>query len=228
MALDFYPLHSYSEIEPHSKPQLEGILKPAAMLLLSLFAFSVYASGFESEEEIAIKESKKMEMKLPPLLVALMEQGRWPNRVISSSMQRMFPVFQHPYLDEVSIEFYTSAQTILDNNHWQLQGFFDDIDKPRPDNVAYYRVKRGSNQIESVKLPWLDVEKVIFIGQPLLSGDDVWIFLDYRTDADDPRVIVNVAQSDPDTPRAHFWRELAPSFSEFAEMVLAVAGDQEG
>jgi hypothetical protein len=64
-----------------------------------------------------------------------------------------------------------------------------------------------------VELPWLDVERAVFIAVNRHIGDDLGIALDYRTGTDDPRV----AASDWSSGDGCLWREVTPRFSEFVE-----------
>ena len=172
-----------------------------------------------------------MEMELPTLLVSLMDEGKWPKKIFNSQMREISALFALRYLSDEGVEFWATAQNILDYQSTYMGMLCEDADTPH--KSEYYRVQRGSLQNEPVELPWLDVEQAIFIGQPLEPGVDVWLLLDYRDNPADPRVIVNVMQPDPDNQsadsigRTQFWREVAPTFSEFAERVLEVTEDHK-
>jgi len=189
---------------------------------------SMVVEGWRFRNEM---ENKRMEMELPILLVSLMDEGLWPKKIFNSQMRKISALFALRYLSDEGVEFWDTAQNILDYQGSQMEMLFEDADTPQ--KSEYHRVQRGSLQNEPVELPWLDVEQAIFIGQPLEPGVDVFILLDYRSNPADPRVIVNVMQPDPDNQladpigRTQFWREVAPTFFEFAERVLEVTEDHK-
>ncbi len=75
---------------------------------------------------------------------------------------------------------------------------------------------RGSKTAEPILLPWLDVELAVFVAVNRISGDDLGIVLDYRSDAVDPRV---VASDWREEPKGCFWREVSPCFSHFVHLL---------
>jgi hypothetical protein len=89
---------------------------------------------------------------------------------------------------------------------------------------ALFHVVRGS-VVGPGDLPWLDVEQAVNIAVNKRPGDDVAIALDYRTDPSDPRVVGSDAWTGHhETGRFQYvWREVAPSFSAFAEALGLLA-----
>jgi hypothetical protein len=78
----------------------------------------------------------------------------------------------------------------------------------------FNHVVYGSKSKTPVELPWLDVEKALYIAVNREIGGDVGIALDYRTSMENPRV---VGSDWRDTK--HFWREVTPTFSEFVKRI---------
>lgn len=74
---------------------------------------------------------------------------------------------------------------------------------------------RGS-VLSARPLPWLDIDRAIFIFCNATPGDDVGIALDYRPGPDRPCV---VASDSSDEPRGGGYRSVADSFDAFAEMI---------
>ncbi|WP_165228300.1 hypothetical protein [Aquisphaera insulae] len=136
-------------------------------------------------------------LPLPEVLVLLMRQGRW----IHPGDARLREVI--PFLIE-PVDFLGSAKAMAAES----TGFL--ADNPR-DSRIFHEV-RGSRLAEPVELPWRDVERSLLVAVNRYPGDDVGIGLDYRTDDTDPRVIA----SDWGTGEVCLWREVAPTFSEFA------------
>ena len=75
---------------------------------------------------------------------------------------------------------------------------------------------RGSTSAVPICLPWLDVEMAILVAVNRFPGDDLGIALDYRTDTADPRVVASDWDPGPGGCR---WREVAPSFSKFVQLL---------
>ena len=72
-------------------------------------------------------------------------------------------------------------------------------------------------------LPWLNTDMAVMIACNREPGADVGICLDYRTDANDPRVVAShwpeSLSSESYEDFGHFWREVTPTFSEFVKAV---------
>ncbi len=152
-------------------------------------------------------------MELPTLLGSLIDQRRWPRFLDGSGVA--------PHLRDKGIniellqanELYNGdASKIADLDTLQL---FADNEKAS----HMYRVRRPSADGANIELPWLDVEKAAVIGGGADYGDDVWLVLDYRSGATDPRVLVNEFVRDENENLRCYWREVAPTFSAFAEIL---------
>ena len=74
----------------------------------------------------------------------------------------------------------------------------------------FFHEYRGSAFPCGRDLPWIDVEKSVMIAVNRRIGDDLGIALDYRTIAEDPRVIGSDWSDEGCS-----WREIAPTFSTF-------------
>jgi hypothetical protein len=95
---------------------------------------------------------------------------------------------------------------------------YEDGTADDPRGSALFHVVRGS-VAGPVDLPWLDVEQAFDIAVNRRPGDDVSIALDYRTDPSDPRVVGSDAWTGQHQTGQfqYVWREVAPTFSAFAE-----------
>jgi len=140
---------------------------------------------------------------LAPLLVEMLQHGRWQHPG-DEVLRRLIPFFREP------VDFLT----LVEDMRRESTGFL--ADEPRIAKV--FHEARGSKNPEPICLPWLDVEKAVFVAVNLIPGDDLGIALDYRTGAADPRVVAN--DWDPG-PGGCLWREIAPSFSEFVRLMSA-------
>ena len=161
-------------------------------------------------------------LPLPPLLISLIQQGKWRypgaalmNEVMPKAVGRV----------DLPIEFY-SLKTIRSETASHLRYFKDDdevvhlfretaatLGIPWMDEL--FHMLRGSVSTTSIELPWLDIEKSVFIAGSEVIGDDIEIALDYRTKEEDPRVVAPAwgvwgAQG-------CLWTEVTPTFSEFVE-----------
>jgi hypothetical protein len=149
-------------------------------------------------------------LPVPTLLAAAMASGQWPTGRVPPARLRS----DSPFLDGMHFEFAQSVPELFDNkiaSTRQLLGLADSSQA-----AAEMRLGRSNACSRPLDLPWLDVEKVIVIGGGADYGDDLWVALDYRTDAGDPRVVANEYVRVDDTRRPEcFWREIAPTFSEF-------------
>lgn len=154
-------------------------------------------------------------LPLPPLLISLLQEGKWRypgptvmNRVIPQAVGRI----------DLPIEFY-SLETIRSEtaNHLRV---FENEDAQLADLFHQLsdlsHLLRGSTSSEtSNKLPWLDIEKSLFIAGSEVIGDDIEIGLDYRTSATDPRVVAPAWGLG--TEGSCQWIEVTPTFTEFVE-----------
>ncbi len=113
-----------------------------------------------------------------------------------------------PFLRE-PVDFLKPQQLAWRESHCFL------ADDPRLSTV--FHEVRGSQSSQPVVLPWLDIEQAIFIAENRFPGDDLGIFLDYRTSQVDPRVVASDWWSSSD---GCLWREVAPTFSQFVQMLV--------
>jgi hypothetical protein len=156
--------------------------------------FSEMGSGHMDEYEVN-------GLHLPPLLVELLEQGRWQHPG-DDVLQQLIPFFREP------VDFLMTVQSMRrESTHFLA-------DEPRMAKV--FHEARGSKSAEPVCLPWLDVELAVFVAVNLVPGDDLAIALDYRIAPANPRVVANEWH---DGPGGCIWREVAPSFSTFVRVL---------
>lgn len=133
---------------------------------------------------------------VPPLLIELINTGRWrqpPDETIKS----VIPFLQEP------MDFLLDIDTM----QRESTSFLADS----PEMADLFHEYRGS-KVPARELPWLDVDKALFIAVSRMEGVDLGIVLDYRTSLDDPRVVASDWQSDGNT---HHWREAENKFSDF-------------
>jgi hypothetical protein len=138
-------------------------------------------------------------LNLPSLLIDLLQRGKWVHPGHKVLMEII------PFLHDRVI-FLKSIEAM----RFETRGMLPDDEIWGPP----FHQLRGSKQTNPVELPWLDIDRAIFIAVNLEIGADVAIALDYRTDFNDPRV---VASEWPSTE--HLWREVTPTFSQFVEQI---------
>ena len=153
-------------------------------------------------------------LALPPLLVSLLGGDRWRHPG-DDVLRSVVPWFEDP-LDFLR----TPGEMRRESAFLYEDGTADD-----PRGSALFHVVRGSVAGPG-GLPWLDVELAFNIAVNRRLGDDVAIALDYRTDPADPRVVgSDVWTSRHQTGRIQYvWRQVAPSFSAFAEALGLLSG----
>jgi hypothetical protein len=153
-------------------------------------------------------------LALPRLLVSLLDSGRWRHPG-DDVLRAVVPWFEDP-LDFL----HSPAEMRRESTFLYEDGTADD-----PRGSALFHVVRGSVAGPG-DLPWLDVEQAFNIAVNNRPGDDVAIALDYRADLSDPRVVGSDAWTGRhQTGRVTYvWREVAPSFSAFAEALGLLAG----
>lgn len=145
-----------------------------------------------------IVDKVRKQPSVPPLLLELIQTGRWqqpPDEIIKNAA----PFLQEP------------MDFLFDIGSMQREstGFLADS----PEMSELFHVYRGSKASER-ELPWLDVDKALFIAVNRIAGADLGIALDYRTDREDPRVVASDWQSGDNT---HYWREVEARFSDFVK-----------
>ena len=142
-----------------------------------------------------------MVLQLPPLLLEMMDDGRWKHPGTDAMMQIA------PFI-RGELQFRASQYLIPTGEC--LMG-------PEEHENRIFHEYRGSKIAETRDLPWIDVEKSALIAINQIPGDDVALALDYRTSMTAPRVIGTEWIDGPDG--GCFWREVAPSFAELARMI---------
>jgi hypothetical protein len=152
-------------------------------------------------------------LALPPLLAGLLDSGRWRHPG-DDVLRAVVPWFEDPLV------FLRSPDAMRLGSWW----LYEDGSADDPRDSALFHVVRGSVAGPG-DLPWLDVEQAFNIAVSRRPGDDVAIALDYRTDPSDPRVVGSDAWTrQPETGRIQYaWRQVAPSFSAFAEALGLLA-----
>jgi hypothetical protein len=148
-----------------------------------------------------VEEAKVRGLVLPVRLTVLMREGRWQQPDDAESA-RLMPWFEDP------LDFLMTTRE-MERESRSLDRLADD-----PGMSELFHVVRGSTRPTPVELPWVDVEQTVFIAVNRRAGDDVALALDYRTDPADPRVVGSDFWTDP---RKYAWREVAPTFSAFAD-----------
>jgi hypothetical protein len=143
-----------------------------------------------------------MRLPLPTLLVEMMEDGTWRH----PGAEMMIRIA--PFIKE-ELDFRTSENRIHTGEC--LMGAFEDENKT-------FHEYRGSRVSGVRDLPWIDVEKSALIAINQYPGDDVAVALDYRTSMTDPRLIGTEWIEGDDG--GCFWREISPSFTEFARAIF--------
>jgi hypothetical protein len=140
-------------------------------------------------------------LPMPPLLVELMQTGRWRHPG-DDVLHQVIPFLQGP------VDFMPDVAWM----RGESTGFLADA----PHSSRLNREVRGDDAKTGrpVGLPWRDVAKSFFIAVNREIGDDLGIALDFRTDPADPRVIVSEWQPGRD---GIAWREVAATFSAFVK-----------
>lgn len=115
-----------------------------------------------------------MQFELPRRLVELIAQGRWVHPG-DERIRAVVPFIREP------LQLVGSSKSILGSHEWCLMG----PDEAEDELFSEYRGSRAAAR----DLPWIDVEKTLFLMINGVPGDDVGVALDYRTDP--PRVIAS-------------------------------------
>jgi hypothetical protein len=143
-------------------------------------------------------------LPLPSLLIDMIQQGRWRHPG-NETLRRVIP-FLKPPMDLLSIQ----------EMQIETEGLFECLKYQSLIPCNLHLVRGSTNITRAAELPWLDIENVIVIAANACPGDDSIIALDYRTGTGDPRVVAtffNEGTLDLE------YREAAPSFSRFVEMM---------
>jgi hypothetical protein len=142
-------------------------------------------------------------LPLPELLVELLQQNRWQHPG-DDVIRQLIPYLREP------VDFLQSVEKMC----FESPGFLADD----PIISTKFHLVRGSEKSIPIDLPWLDVERMVFLAVNRIPGDDVGIALDYRADWSDPRV---VASNIWNVPKGVYciWQEVTPTFSHFAMLL---------
>ena len=141
----------------------------------------------------------RRDLPLPRLFAELIEAGRWVNPGDDVMRQK--------------VSFIREPLTFLCSKDDMLFNSGPLMDKDASDNESFSEY-RGS-VVGERPLPWIDVERSIFIIVNKYPGDDVGIALDYRTGINAPRVV----GGDWWTGRSLDYRQISPTFDEFVQLL---------
>jgi hypothetical protein len=143
-------------------------------------------------------EILRRDLPLPQLLIEMIEAGRWVHPGDDVMLAEV------PFIRDPLVFLGTKASMV---GCGPLMG---------PDEVeqGLFSEYRGS-MIGERDLPWIDVEKALFIICNRVPGDDVGIALDYRTGINSPRVI----GGDWCLGSGCVYRQISPAFDAFVEML---------
>ena len=149
-----------------------------------------------------ISKSSPCLLPLPPLLIELMEAGRW-QQPCDAKIQSVIPFLEEP------VDF---VRFVRWSKTWEFETQVHVADDPL--SSALFQEYRGSKGTEH-NLPWLDAEKALFIAVNREPGADLGIALDYRTDIKDPRVVASDWWAEGN--RKCNWRQVTERFSDFVQ-----------
>ena len=142
-----------------------------------------------------------MTLKIPKLLRPLIYTNRWlhPGH---DKLKEAVPFIRDP------IEF-PGPNYSMDFSSLSLSG------QEEPESHMFFEY-RSTKTCDNRDLPWIDIDLSIFVVVNKIPGDDVGLVMDYRTNHDDPRVVGNDWHS---KHNGCIWREVAPSFTSFCELL---------
>lgn len=173
-------------IEEEGKTRRESVYLLARSLVLH-----------EAEHVYGFEEEVRQQQVLPPqLLMDLIEENRWVHPG-DEVLKQVIPFLADP------VDFLPTSRL-----KWSV-GWVD-----QPNMSEMFKEVRGTKDARGESLPWLDGERAIMLAENRNIGDDVAIYLDYRIDPQDPRVVASYWTED-----GVDWREVAPTFSRFVEML---------
>lgn len=141
----------------------------------------------------------RSELVLPALLLEMINSGRW--RHPGEAVMRA----KIPFIHDPLIFLRDQAQMLRESGPLMRQVASEQ---------ACFSEYRGS-VVAARELPWIDVEKTLFICSNKRLGDDVGIALDYRM-GNVPRVIGSDWHSISDRC---VYREISSSFDEFVMLL---------
>ena len=138
-------------------------------------------------------------MRFPPAFIELWLAGKW-QQPDEDLIRSLIPWLQGP------IEFIEVMHWMVGENREPLADY--------PDDTRMFREYRGSISPDKTDLPWLDVEKSLFIAVNRIHGDDLAIALDFRSSMENPRVVASYWCGEYKDCHVE-WRLVTETFSEF-------------
>jgi hypothetical protein len=137
-------------------------------------------------------------LPVPQLLLDLVSQGRWRHPG-DDALRNLAPGLYSPVYDPV--EFLSLDRMVRESRS-------DVYDR---NTMETFKERAGSTD-EVPDLPWIDIEKRVFIAV-CAPGADVGIALDYRPSPDNPRVVALCYSGDPSGE--FYWTHVSDSFDDF-------------
>jgi hypothetical protein len=157
--------------------------------------------------------------EIPPILVALYDQKRWPKFLGTRELKNL-----SPYITIENFELFQSVHEVQGSNNIATLDLFSDLVKDDT-HAMRWKLTSGENSEHSFDPTWLNLDFALAIGGGADDGDDKWVILDLRFNRDDPRVVYNWYQhQDGKTHEGQSgnnvtWHELAPSVSALADAI---------
>ncbi len=179
-------------------------------LMLQILLGTLGGIGGTMANDPSDKIREIRDMRFPPAFVELWMAGKW-QQPDESLIQSLIPWLQGP------IEFIEVMHWLVTENGSPLVDYLDSANK--------FREYRGSVSHDKTDLPWLDLEKSLFIAVNRIRGDDLGIALDFRTSTDDPRVVASYWCGERDDYHVE-WRLVTEMFSEFLTKVNMVNSNE--
>ena len=137
----------------------------------------------------------------PPFLLELIKAGRW-KQPDDEKISQLIPFLKEPVIFLLDVE----------SMKRETSGLISFLDDPKTSEI-FHEYKGSTTSTRD--LPWLDVEKALFVAVNRVAGDDIAIALDYRTSLDNPRVVASDWWAENNSKI--LWREVTSKFSEFVE-----------
>ncbi|MCA8996277.1 MAG: hypothetical protein KDA80_04815 [Planctomycetaceae bacterium] len=160
----------------------------------------MFRNAFRKKDTLSDILALRANLPLPPLLIDLINAGEW--REIDQDLLRKCLAFELDPVEPIS-----SHNAMLLNS--------GPLMPPGDVESEQFHEYRGSMSVERT-LPWIDIEKTLFIMCNQRIGDDCGIALDYRTGQQTPMVIGSDWYSES---RGVIYRRVAGTFEEFAWML---------
>ena len=147
-------------------------------------------------------------LTVPKILTDAMSTTEWPKgRVPGARLESTHSIFQ-----TIDFELLQTAEQLQSNGIAHTGTLIQFANKPSTrDHVG---LGIGSDENVAIELPRLDVEQILVFGGGADIGDDFWLTLDFRSSAEDPRVVGN--QFRPSTCE---WFVIADTFRDFCNIL---------